>query len=406
MRSTTLLLGLILLSGCTGDTGGSGSESGTAALRGVVFQVDGQTQDRSGVQIRLIETGASVTTDRDGRFSFASVPAGRITLGVGQSLVAVPHERGDEDEGDDADDDDADDDADDDDDDDDADDDDDDDECDVEVRCSVSDGHIDEISIVRCDDREAKARLVRSPDSPDPDVEGKVEVEADDGEEEFEIEAEHLDPGTIVEFFLADPDDADNFRSIGTVAADAGGEAELEFEDGAALPLGAASLDELADFLIEVRLAATGETLLTGTVPALPDFTTADDDFVGEGDRARGRSRLTAHVAGLEGKVEIRSRPEKGRERFKLEAENLAEGTEVTFLIEDPDDAGTFVELGSIAADATGEAELNIDTQDGVSLPLGVDRVSELVGLEVRVIRDDATEELLLSGTVPQLVAD
>ncbi|MCZ6786596.1 MAG: hypothetical protein O7E54_05470 [Planctomycetota bacterium] len=400
MRSTTILLGLILLSGCTADTGGSGSESGTAALRGVVFQVDGQTQDRSGVQIRLIETGASVTTDRDGRFSFASVPAGRITLGVGQSLVAVPHERGDDDEGDDADDDDADDD----DDDDDADDDADDDECDVEVRCSVSDGHIDEISIVRCDDREAKARLVRSPDSPDPDVEGKVEVEADDGEEEFEIEAEHLDPGTIVEFFLADPDDADNFRSIGTVAADAGGEAELEFEDGAALPLGAASLDELADFLIEVRLAATGETLLTGTVPALPDFTTAVDDFVGEGDRARGRSRLTAHVAGLEGKVEIRSRPEKGRERFKMEAENLAEGTEVAFLIEDPDDAGTFVQLASVAADATGEAE--IDTNDGLPLPLGVTRVSELVGLEVRVIRDDGSEELLLSGTVPELVAD
>jgi len=62
---------------------------------------------------------------------------------------------------------------------------------------------------------------------------------------------------------------------------------------------------------------------------------------------------------------------------------------------------GTFVVLASVAADGEGEAE--ISTEEGLATPLGAGDAGSLVGLEVRVVRG---EELLLSGTVPRLVAD
>jgi hypothetical protein len=127
----------------------------------------------------------------------------------------------------------------------------------------------------------------------------------------------------------------------------------------------------------------------------------AFDDAPAPGGRGRGRAELTAHFMGLDGHVEIRSRPEDSEQRFKMEAEHLAPGERVTFLIEDPDAAGAFVVLASVAADGEGEAE--ISTQDGLPMPLGVTDVGSLVGLEVRVM---GGEELLLSGAVPQLVAD
>jgi hypothetical protein len=167
------------------------------------------------------------------------------------------------------------------------------------------------------------------------------------------------------------------------------------------LPLGARSVDELAGFSVEVRLAATGATLLTGEVPALPDGVATFGDAPAPGGRGRGRAELTAHFMGLEGHIEIRSRPEEGEQRFKMEAEHLAPGERVAFLIEDPDAPGTLVVLAQVAADGEGEAE--VSTQDGLPMPLGATDVADLVGLEVRVVRG---EELLLSGTVPQLVAD
>jgi hypothetical protein len=39
-------------------------------------------------------------------------------------------------------------------------------------------------------------------------------------------------------------------------------------------------------------------------------------------------------------------------------------------------------------------------------MPLGVADVEDLVGLDVRVVRDDGSGEVLLAGTVPPLVAD
>ncbi|MCK6461928.1 MAG: hypothetical protein L6Q95_18765, partial [Planctomycetes bacterium] len=190
---------------------------------------------------------------------------------------------------------------------------------------------------------------------------------------------------------------------IGSAMADTTGEAKLELntKDGAQLPLGATSAGDLSGLLVEVRLAS-GELLLSGEVPALPDGTVTPGNPGSGSDRGRGRALLTPLASGLEGHVEIRQRLDSGDQRFKMEAEHLAPGTVVAFWIEDS--SGTFVKLRSVAADSDGEAE--ISTEDDLPMPLGVSDVADLVGLDVRVTLDDGSDTVLLEGTVPSLVAD
>lgn len=147
--------------------------------------------------------------------------------------------------------------------------------------------------------------------------------------------------------------------------------------------------------------------LLRGTVPALPAASAAggdDEDDDGE-SRLRGRARLAPTEPGLEGYVEVRSRPEKGRERFKIEAEHLAPGRRVEFFVEDSVASGVFTSYGTLAADVEGEAELKLRTEDGQALPAGATRVTELTGLRVEV-RDPTDGTVLLAGTVPQPLID
>jgi hypothetical protein len=53
---------------------------GTAALQGTVYELDGQTLDRSGVSVTVLETGATYLTDPDGEFRFDELAPGTYTL--------------------------------------------------------------------------------------------------------------------------------------------------------------------------------------------------------------------------------------------------------------------------------------------------------------------------------------
>jgi len=376
----TLLLALA--AGCGG--GGTTPVLGTAALSGQIYELDGQTLDRSGVTVTLLETGQSAVTGPDGGFGFGAVPAGTATLAFSASPAALAQAADDngvdpagsesefEDEhgnpvvsgiaAGDA----------------------------IDVRCAMSGGRVTELRVSADGRVRADARLTRAATSPDPDVEGRVRVESRPDRERFSIEAERLDPGTVVEFFV-------DGTSLGTVAALADGRAELErnTHDGDALPLGAAAVSELAGLRVEVRLAATGELMLEGAVPDAPASGGGDGGL--PLDRARGRAPLVPFVAGAEGSIEIRRRTD--LQLFRMEAQNLEPGLTVTFRIEDP--AGGFATLATLVTDGAGQAE--ISTQDGLPLPLGVADVAELTGLEVQVV---AGEELLLSGFVPPLAQD
>ncbi|MHC5051526.1 MAG: carboxypeptidase-like regulatory domain-containing protein, partial [Planctomycetota bacterium] len=94
---SALLLAL-LLPAC----GGASPALETAALQGTVYELDGQTLDRSGVSVTLIETGATYMTDTNGDFRFNDLAPGVYTLDFDTMLTTAPllSEEGEEASGD------------------------------------------------------------------------------------------------------------------------------------------------------------------------------------------------------------------------------------------------------------------------------------------------------------------
>lgn len=423
-----------LTTACGGGGGGGGpGTAGTVALAGRVTLRDGSTANLGGIGLGLPGVGRSTSTGADGRFDFGSVPAGNLSIALTGSPATLRTLGNDEDDGeDDSDDreDDGDDGDDDDGDDRDGDDDDvGDDDSDlrglrsgsrVEVRVEVRDGRIDRIS-VSCDDdddrAEVRARLTRAPDADDPDVAGSIEVESRTTEEKFEIEAKNLAPGrAVVAVLRCEGVEA----SLGRRVVGSGGRAEWERDtgDGDALPHGALTVAELVGCDVEVRDADTGAVLLFGKVPELPPVLARGDDDDDDGDdddgddddddRERGRNRL-ARVSGASGTgyVELRRELDDGalRQRFEVEVEKFPTGLEVEVWVEDPASPGTMRFVARLVVGSFGEAELELDTKKGASLPFGVSDVQQLVGRTVEVRRaDDGT--VLLRGVGPALLDD
>jgi len=384
------LIPVALLAACSG--GGAQPALQSAALSGTVIELDGQTEDRSGVAVTVLESGETAVTGPDGSFRFDRVPTGTVTLAFGAARSALAQESESESESEN--------------------------EMEnenedrdgnriirgvedgerIEVRCSLDDGKVTEFS--RSDDTGVEAEIKARRDG----LEAEVEVESETDGDKFEVKVEGLAVGASVDVLLDDPADETAPVLLATLVTGADGKAELEIRtrDGGTLPGGATSVADLAGLIVILELADTGEELFRLEVPALPDMpSSGGSGSGGDGERMRGKARLVATGADVEGKVEIRTRPERSEQRFKMEAEQLATGDEVRFEIEDPDNAGSFLLLATAVANADGEAE--ISTQDGLAVPLGVTDVGELVGLEVRVVRSGTT---ILSGTVPALVRD
>lgn len=247
------------------------------------------------------------------------------------------------------------------------------------------------------DKQEGIAPLLRPDSAPDGDAKGKVRIRHDGkkGEDEFKVEAEHLDSGLNLEVFLEDGDSSGNLVSIGTMDPDdEPGEYEFEMEsedDG--LPFDVAEVAELIGRRIEIRSGST--VYLEGLVP---DF---GAKVKGSGKWKKGKAPLVrpdqAPDEDAKGKVEIRSRDKDNRHRFKVEAEHLDGGPFHVF-VEDAVDSGVFVDAGAMESDDD-EFELEFDTKDGDALPAGAATASELIGRRVEI--RDASDAVHLHGVVP-----
>jgi hypothetical protein len=392
-----LILILILLPGLTAACGGSSDSTApeVARMTGTVVELDGQTLDRSNVAVTVLETGATAVTGPDGRFVFGRIPTGRITLQF-ENATRRPAQNSDDDSHDSDDDShDSDDESHDSDDDEDEDEEDDDSRVRVtgitagevvEIRCSFNDGVVSSVS------RSSDAGIDAEIKVESAGLKLEVEVESGHDGEEFEVELEGLAPGQTI-----------GIRVEGLIEAvlQADSDGEIEFEVNTGLPAGGVAA--LAGKTLTITDEATGDELFAIEIPALPSAGSREDDGSDVGGRSSGRARLDSFDPPVEGYVEIRRDLDDGEQRFKMDAENLAPGSLVTFLIENPD-TGAFDALATVAADAEGEAEIN--TQDGLPMPLGVDDVSALIGLGVRVTPADESETVLLAGEVPPLVAD
>ncbi len=281
----------------------------------------------------------------------------------------------------------------------------------VHVRVRVRDGKLDRVDVSRSshNEREVEIRLRRAVTSDDADIKGKLETESRDDRQRMQVSVERATAGRDLEMFVMAPDGTESSFGIATV--DTSGEASLEINtsQGGVLPAGATTVADLEGYDVEVRDATDGTVLLGGKIPGaaqgVPSDSSDGGDGTGHAGRTRGEARLTAVVAGLGGNVEVRSDPDAGRERFKIEAEHLAAYASVEFFVEDSVGTGTFSSVGIRTVNLEADAELELDTGDGASLPNAATSASDLVGLAVEV-RDAATGDLLLTGTVPTLTED
>ncbi len=240
----------LLIPACTG--GSEGAALQTSTLRGLVVEVDGQSNDVSGVDIKLVEKGEETSSAGDGSFSFHDLEPGTYTLdfagkgnsdeprgddgfehegdefedGEGRPKIEVTEEGGD-----------------------------------VEIRVSIEDGDIKEISVVCYECRHAMAKLFRREGAEESELAGSIQLSAAEGER-FKVKVEGLEPETGIEIWIGDD-------FIDDVRANLEGEACYVAETGM-LPLDAVSLDELAGLRLEVRLAGTDEFVLVGEIPDLP----------------------------------------------------------------------------------------------------------------------------------------
>jgi len=302
----TLLVATLLIAACGGgastpfDAVPTASKA-TAFLTGEIVSVDGSTGSLDGVLLGLRETGDGVVTDLDGSFSFGEVPTGTLTI----DIISIPatsaksgEDSGHDDSGHHGDDDPPHHDEDDDGlcdeeghqhqngecfDDDEVEDGEDADDDDlsvhrvrareqIHIRLRLENGAIGTMECVREQNREREVEMVmaRTEANDDPDMKGKLELESREDRERLKVRVERSDTGRQLELWATAPNG--NQEALGTCTADGEGEARWTFDtsNGARLPFGLGSVEDLEGHRFEVRDGGTGAVMLRVNAPALP----------------------------------------------------------------------------------------------------------------------------------------
>ncbi len=383
----SLLTALCLtLAACGGGGGGADSRPSSLALtKGNVISLNGQSADVAGVFISVPATGIGTMSDTSGAFDLGGLPPEIIDLVVTPPTGAAPLRtamtmpftvsidlRG---------------------------------VSEATVHLSVSDDQAPGVSIERCaggggSDNDTRVAMTVV----EVGLEGRIRVRRrDDGHTGFDVEASNLTPGRTVKFTITNPATT-AIQDLGTVAADAFGEAEVELRtnDGDVLPFGVATADLLEDFPVAVRDGSTDLLLLEGTVPALgglPDCTGGGGG--GNTGRRTGESRLAAG-AGVLGvaEVELRSRPARGEERIEVELAGTNVSGTIEVWLEDPSSPGTLALIGLLAPSGA-VLEFELDTEQGEALPFGVTKAEDLSGLRIELKRQSDGVTVYLGVTPP-----
>lgn len=291
-------------------------------------------------------------------------------------------------------------------------------------------------------DQKGKADLTRPADGPDPDAKGEIEIEKSKkpgGESEFEIEVENVDVLLVHELWMEEPAESGLLVYVADLEVDDddddGDDPKLKYEaesgdddddddddeeeegddddDDAPLPFDATSVDDLIGRAVEIRQA--GAVVLQGVVPEL------GQKGKGKGKGGNGKGQATAYLVRPDdvmtedddgkGRVRLEIFPTNGRQRFRVDVEDIETSAGLDLWLEDSVGAGTYSLVGPFEIDDDGddeeeedddgddeEARYEADTQKGDPLPGGVNDLSDLDGrgLEVR-----AVDTVVLIGTVP-----
>ena len=377
-----------------GGCGGGGSGSSKAAqkasavqVRGNIVSVNGDSAAVAGVVVAVPGAGKSATSDGAGRFDLGSLRSGTVTI-----QVTTPSSGSDdpmeievelEKEGK------------------------------AELHISIDGGQVVRLSVDRsCGEGEAENETCGPLTGGGGSMDGQVRLrKREGGGQELEVEMEHLRPETEVEVHLARAG-GDDSRSLGALSASGEGKADLQIrtEDGDRLPHDVADVAELEGFQVEVRDAATGAVLFTGTIPAMGSIPTCQDDSGGHGsgedgnqdDMEDGEARLAAApgVAGV-AEVELRSDPSRGEEKFEVHVSGVDGTLELEVWLEDPASPGTLRLVGALSPEGT-SLDLERNTRKAQALPFAATRAADLAGLSIEVRKKDGGV-VMFAGTTPAL---
>ena len=258
-------------------------------------------------------------------------------------------------------------------------------------------------------DEPCEANLARPDPAPDADATGEVEIEG----EELEVEVERLAPGTSYDVVLIQPGEGGASATIGQVKTGERGSSNTEFTagEGVVLPFGKTKISELVGLGVEIRDPA-GAVVLKGAIPEMAcaaekeDGDGHDDDGDdGDGDKPPigANEPCEADLARPDpapdadalGEVEIEG------EELEVELARLAPGTTYDVVVIQPGEGGASATLGQIKTGEVGRAESEFTAGEGVVLPFGKTKISELVGHGIQI--RDAAGVVVLAGTIPEI---
>lgn len=427
------------------------------------MEVDGQTLDRDGIKIRIVETGDLVMTRADGSFQFPRLDPGWYTLDFAQSATgATPRrlasvesdesdkskehgeredgkdeeqpkreedkdapererpedgehegERPEKEKGHDCDDDEE-----------------QDEDHDGRPRVELDrDGPVSHLRISLDGDRVvswsksnknhrfARSNMETCEGGRPTDVTGQIRVREWFGGERSRLSFKicNLRDGATVGVYMRDPsNDRNEWKLVedgkGNGACCLNLKIDTKKRD---LPFEATNVDDLAGFAVKVE-TRDGLCLLEGEVPALPDRVEKDGKPEIEEPEFKGpifgKDRLVAQVDGVFGNVAIGHWGRRDLSRFTMFAGGLRKGATVLFQIRESerDDWQT---LATRVAEERDGKEIGyvakVDTGWYGVLPLHARSVRALIGLGVRVVLAGGEREVvLLTGEVPTLARE
>ncbi|MBK9387931.1 MAG: hypothetical protein IPN34_24200 [Planctomycetes bacterium] len=245
------------------------------------------------------------------------------------------------------------------------------------------------------------------PSSPDPDAQGRIELENDASGpgQKFDVKIQKVDTtANDYTLWLEDPVGSSAFVNVGGFDEDARHDDRADYERrtdrGQTLPLGAANLTALKDRLLQVRDSAD-QVVLVGTVPDIGNGQPGGPG--GGGPKVKGETPLLrpnpAPIPFAQGTVQAERQGNEGE--LEIETEDFDVSAQ-SFTVWLADAQSAMQQIGALAPDR-GRSDHGRADWRTPSLPLGATSIDQLVGrrLEIR----DAANAIILEGNVPQLGA-
>jgi hypothetical protein len=240
--------------------------------------------------------------------------------------------------------------------------------------------------------QDSQVSLVRPDDPPDDDAKGTLRIRSEKKGERFDVHVQKVDVDLVHELWIEEPDDSGLFVFVSTLDREKN---ELKYsvftKKGDDLPLDAVDTEELIGRRVEVR--SSDAVVLKGVVPP----------YGLSKKPVKAKAEILAPQGApepdMQGKLELRSKPDKGQERIDFKVKKVPFETEGPFRVFIENDLDVLTDVGELEQTGNSSGRFRRDTKQGQPLPLDVFGVIELAGRAIEV--RDGDDVVFLAGVIP-----